>query len=249
MAADTNVTDEAPSSPTSEPKTDEVPNAPGTASDSPSAQQRVWTMPKPAVTRKHVDECGRIALKAGAAVVGFIAAVARFGVRTLKDVAQVIDAVPSTVRQLTVLGLLTLLGVVGAIALSGTVGLVCIVVVVPVCSIALGALGNRWYSGQSAPRTQRPIARASTPELQRSVEYVDTKLTVALNAFGAEHQQQAMIALFQAKTAVELTLGTEQDAASHVDALLAVEGHEARPRIRAGSAPKPLRESNSLAAS
>lgn len=58
-----------------------------------------------------------------------------------------------------------------------------------------------------------------------------------------------MIALFQAKTAVELTLGTEQDEASHIDALLAVDGHDTRPRIRAGSAPKSLRESNSLAAS
>ncbi len=58
-----------------------------------------------------------------------------------------------------------------------------------------------------------------------------------------------MIALFQAKTAVELTLGTEQDAVSHIDALLSVEGHDARPRIRAGSAAKSLRENNSLQAS
>ena len=58
-----------------------------------------------------------------------------------------------------------------------------------------------------------------------------------------------MIALFQAKTAVELTLGTEQDTASHVDALLAVDDHDSRPRIRAGSAAKTLRENTSLAAS
>lgn len=209
-------------------------------------------MPKPPVTRKQVDECGRIALNAVTAAVGFIAAVARYGVRTLKDLARVIESVPSTVRQLTMLGLLTLLGILGAIALPGTVGLVCIIVVIPVCSIALGALGHRWYGGlesQPVAHLESPTAGASVPELQRSVEYVDKKLTIALNAFGAERQQHAMIALFQAKTAVELTLGTEQDEAGHVDALLSVEGHEARPRIRAGSAPKPLRESNTLAAS
>ncbi|WP_254849033.1 hypothetical protein [Mycobacterium sp. GA-1841] len=245
------MTNAQPADGTSAPDADQAPGQPHTVADSPSQRQRVWSMPKPPVTRKQVDECGRIALNAVTAVVGFIAAVARYGVRSLKDLARVIESVPSTVRQLTMLGLLTLLGILGAIALPGTVGLVCIIVVIPVCSIALGALGHRWYGGlesQPVAHVKSPTG-VSVPELQRSVEYVDKKLTIALNAFGAERQQHAMIALFQAKTAVELTLGTEQDEAGHVDALLSVEGHDARPRIRAGSAPKPLRESTSLAAS
>ncbi|MGV0813105.1 hypothetical protein ABQF34_14180 [Mycolicibacterium boenickei] len=215
-------------------------------------QQRVWSMPQPSVTRKQTDELSRIALNAGTAIVGFIAGIARYGARAARHLSRTIEAVPPTMRVLAVTGVLTLLGIVGAIALPNTLGLVCIVVVVPVCSIALGALGHRWYSGlggQPMPRVESPVAGTSAPDLRRSVEYVDKKLTVALNAFGAERQQHAMIALFQAKTAVELTLGTEQDSASHVDALLSVEAHDARPRIRAGSAAKSLRESNSLAAS
>jgi hypothetical protein len=126
------------------------------------------------------------------------------------------------------------------------------VVVVPVCSITLGALGQRWYSGlgtQQAEHTNAPATEPATSELQRSVEYIDKKLTVALTSFGTERHQQAVIALFQAKTAVELTLGTEQDTASH-DVPLPADGHELRPRIRVGPASKTLlRESNSLAAS
>lgn len=212
--------------------------------------QRVWSMPKPAVTRKQADELRRIARDACAAAITFITGIARSGAQALRQLSGAIAAVPPAVRLATVVGVTMLLGVVGAIGLQNSLGLACIVVVVPVCSFALGALAHRWYSGlgvQSVPHVERP--GATTPELQRSVEYVDKKLTVALNAFGAERQQHAMIALFQAKTAVELTLGTEQDETSHIDALLAVDGHDARPRIRAGSAPKSLRESNSLAAS
>ena len=57
-----------------------------------------------------------------------------------------------------------------------------------------------------------------------------------------------MIALFQAKTAIELTLGTEQSAATPIEALLTVDENAARPRIRAG-AKSALRDTNSLAAS
>lgn len=208
--------------------------------------------PESQPTRNPTDELGRIALRAGTAVVGFITEIARYFARAGGHASRAIEAVPPAARVLTVTGLLMLLGIVGAVALQNTLGLLCIVVVVPVCSIALGALGHRWYSdlnGAPVPRADYPTARTSSPDLQRSIEYVDKKLTVALNAFGAERQQHAMIALFQAKTAVELTLGTEQDAVSHIDALLSVEGHDARPRIRAGSAAKSLRENSSLQAS
>ncbi|MUL85377.1 hypothetical protein FZI95_22145 [Mycobacterium sp. CBMA247] len=246
------MTNVVPVPPTSGPEADEVRGEPEAVPSSQSQQQRVWSMPKPPVTRKQADEVGRIALNAGAAIIGFIAGVARYGARAVRHLSRAIEAVPPAVRLLTLMGVLILLGIVGAIALDNPLGLASIIVVVPVCSITLGALGHRWYSGlggQPMPRVESPAAGPSVPDLQRSVEYVDKKLTFALNAFGAERQQHAMIALFQAKTAIELTLGTEQDAASHIDALLSVEDHDARPRIRAGSASKSLRESNSLAAS
>ena len=121
--------------------------------------------------------------------------------------------------------------------------------VVPVCAGILGALGHRWYSGLGAEPVRRTqTAEPTTSDLQRSVQYVDQKLAVALSSFGTEHHQQAVIALFQAKTAVELTLGTEQDAATYVDVPLRADDYGLRPRIKAGSA-SALRESNSLAAS
>ncbi|WP_249383707.1 hypothetical protein [Mycobacterium sp. DBP42] len=209
-------------------------------------------MPKPEVARKKADEAGRIALKAGTAVVGAVGEAARYGARAAGQLSRGIEAVPPTVRLLALAGVTMLLGIVGALAMQKPLGVLCIVVVVPVCSFVLGSLAHRWYcglAGQPAAHPEAPAAGPSTSELQRSVEYVDKKLSLALTAFGAERQQQAMIALFQAKTAVELTLGTEQDETTHVDALLSVEGLDARPRIRAGSAPKSLRESNSLAAS
>ncbi len=248
---DANVTNVVPEPKAPGPEADAEQGEAQPVAGSPS-EQRVWSMPKAPVTRKQADEVRRIALDAGTAAVGVIASITRGLARALRQLSRTIQAVPPTVRLLTVLGVLILLGVVGAIALHNTLGLLCVIVVVPVCSIAVGALGHRWYSelgDQPRQRADHPTARPSTPDLQRSVEYVDKKLTVALNAFGAERQQHAMIALFQAKTAVELTLGTEQDAVSHIDALLSVEGHDARPRIRAGSATKSLRENNSLQAS
>ncbi|QRY50191.1 hypothetical protein JVX95_22125 [Mycolicibacterium septicum] len=250
MVVDANVTNVVPVPETSEPKSDEVQGEPQTAAEAPSEQQRVWSMPKPAVTREQADKVGQVARTAATAVIGFVAGIARSGGHALRQLSNAIAAVPPAVRLVTVVVVTMLLGIVGAIALPNSLGLACIVVVVPVCSFALGALAHRWYSGLGVEAWPRVESQgASAPELQRSVEYVDKKLAVALNAFGAERQQHAMIALFQAKTAVELTLGTEQDEASHVDALLSLEGHDARPRIRAGSAPKSLRESNSLAAS
>lgn len=167
---------------------------------------------------------------------------ARAGARAARGTGQAIRAVPRGLRLFFGAGILLLLGVVGAVALHDSLGLICIVVVIPICAATLGALGFRWYSGHATE-----IAPRSEPAgLQRSVEYVDKKLALALSSFGTEQHQQAVIALFQAKAAVELTLGT--DTADYPDATLAAAEHSMRPRIRAGSTSL-LRESNSLAAS
>lgn len=218
-----------------------------------SSQRRVWSMPKPPVSRKQADNLGRLALAGITSVARFVAAAARFGAQIVTQLWRAIDAVPRALQLFVVAGLLMLLGVVGSIALPTSLGLICTVVVIPVCSITLGALGHRWYSGLGNQQTQPadiPAAEPVTSDLQRSVEYVDKKLAVALTALGTDRHQQAVIALFQAKTAVELTLGTEQDAAPYGDLPLPADGHDLRPRIRVGSASKSLlRESNSLAAS
>lgn len=219
VAIDANVTSDQPTPPTAEPVADKP-------------QQRVWSLPKSPVSREQADEAGRVALNAAKGGARLLAGAARFGAGVARKLVLAIESVPPTVRVLALMGILMLTGIVGAITLPGPLGLACIVVVVPVCSIALGALGHRWYSGLGG-RTEGFASAVSDSDLQRSVEYVDKKLTFALNAFGAERQQHAMIALFQAKTAVELTLGTEQDVPGHVEALLSID--DARPRIRAGS--------------
>lgn len=223
------------------------------AAPAPPAAKRTWSMPKTPLTRKQADEIGRGACKAATGVSRVIGGVARGGARIVRHLWHAIEAVPPTLQLLVGAGIGMLLGVVGSIALHDSIGLICTVVVIPVCSITLGALGHRWATGAGNRATQRTDDGAVAPatsDLQRSVEYVDKKLAVALTSFGTERHQQAVIALFQAKTAVELVLGTEQDATSYVDVGLPADDHTLRPRIRVGTAPKShLRESNSLAAS
>lgn len=203
-------------------------------------------MPKPPVTRAQADKMGRVAVDATASIAKALAAVARFAGRTVTRLWRAIEAVPRALLLFVTAGLLLLVGLTGAIALDNSLGLLCTVMVIPVSAIILGALGQRWYSGVSTPQASHHTTPAAT-ELQRSVEYVDKKLAVALTTFGTERHQQAVIALFQAKAAVELTLGTEQDGAELVDVPLP---DESRPRIRIGSNSKSLlRENNSLAAS
>ena len=210
-----------------------------------------WSMPKSPVTRKHADEAGRIALEAVGAVARSVAGAARYGARIARKLWRRLEVVPSAVKLFSGAVLLMLLGIVGAIAFDNTLGLMCTVVVVPVCAGILGALGHRWYSGLDTESARRTDARAAEPtdaDLQRSAQYVDRKLSLALTSFGTEHHQQAVIALLQAKTAVELTLGTEQDLTSYGDLTLRADDYGLRPQIRAGSGSTSApREGNSLA--
>jgi len=261
VVVDANVTSDLPTPQTSDEQTNAVPTAESDAESSsaetgaaPSSQsqQRVRSVPKHLVTREQADEVGRIAVRAGTGAARLIVDFARYASGVVAQLVRAIGAIPPVLRLLILVGVLTLLAIVGSITLHNALGVACIVIVVPVCSIILGAVGHRWYSELVRQQTPRGVGHAAdipASELQRSVEYVDKKLTVALNSFSAERHQHAMIALFQAKTAIELTLGTEQDV-SPIDALLATEDYYARPRIRPGSASKSaLRESNSLAAS
>ena len=212
-----------------------------------------WSMPKSPVTRKHADEAGRIALEVAGAVARWVAGVARYGTRIARMLWCRLEVVPSAVKLFYGAVLLTLLGIVGAVAYDNALGVMCTVVVVPVCAGILGAFGHRWYSALDEGSARRTDPRAAEPtetDLQRSVRYVEKKLSLALTSFGTEHHQQAVIALLQAKTAVELTLGTEQDLTSYADIALRADDYGLRPRIRAGSGSTSApREGNSLAAS
>lgn len=219
------------------------------AGPAPSNQRRAWSMPKPPISRKQADDMGRALFKGIAAIAGFVAGSARYGATAVAKMWRRFEAVPAAGKLSSFALLALLLGISGAIALDNALGVLCTVAVVPVCAGVLGALGHRWYSRLGAEPAQRADARPAAPadsELQKSVQYVDRKLTLALTSFGTEHHQQAVIALFQAKTAVELTLGTEQDLASYGDIALRPDDYGLRPRIRGGSTSTP-REGNSLA--
>ncbi|MBU8818807.1 hypothetical protein EB74_02640 [Mycobacterium sp. SWH-M5] len=229
-----------------------VSDAPDDASPAPvvasSGGQRTWSMPKSPISREQADQAGRAALKAAAAIARVLVEIARYGARTVAQLWRVIEAVPAAVRLFAVAAIVMLLGIVGAVAANDALALLCTVVVIPVCAMTLGALGHRWYSGLGGQPAQTSGAAVESSDLQRSVEYVDKKLAVALTSIGTERHQQALISLFQAKTALELTLGTEQDSAGHLDMPVLADHHPLRPRIRVGTK-APLRESNSLAAS
>lgn len=201
----------------------------------PAPQQRTWTMPKSPVTRDHVDELGRLTVKAGTGLAAVIATLARCAVRALTRGWRALGALPPALRLLGVLGALMLTGVVGSIALTGTRELFCAVVIVPTCAIALGALGHRWVSERGGEPARHTSGGADTDELARSVSYVDQKLAIALAAFGSERHQQAMLALVQAKTAAELALGAQGDALPQIGAPMPVGDQRRRPRIRAGA--------------
>lgn len=214
--------------------TDAPPAAEPEAAPAPPPQQRTWTMPKSPVTREHVDELGRLTVKAGAGLATVIASLARSGVRALTRGWRALGALPPALRLLGVLGALMLMGVVGSIALTGTRELFCAVVIVPACAIALGAVGHRWVSERGGEPAARTDARGAD-ELARSVAYVDQKLAIALGAFGSERHQQAMLALVQAKTAAELALGAQGDALPQIGAPMSAGDQRRRPRIRAGA--------------
>jgi hypothetical protein len=262
VTADANVINESSTAESPEERSAVPLEAGHEAVDQPPAQPSAWSMPKAPVNRKQVEDFGRLARKAvmatgkalidaATAIAKAVAGVARYGARAVAQIWRAIEGVPAALQLLSVVAVLMLAGIVGSIALAGTAGLICAVVVVPVCSITLGSLGHRWFGslGQSAPpQVGTRSGHAEASDLERSVTYVDKKLTVALNLLGSDRHQQAVIALFQAKTAVELALGTEQDEVNHDDAPVQVDAYRARPRIQAG--PKTaMSESNSLAAS
>lgn len=214
------------------------------------APTRSWSMSKTPVRREQINELGRNAAGAAGSVVRALAAVARHGARVAAAMWRAIGDVPVALRVLFVLAFLMLLGIVGSIALSGTAGLLCAIVVVPVSSIVVGALGHRWLAKDGAEHPAVRAREANPSELTRSIVYVDKKLTLALNSFGSDRHQQAVVALFQAKTAVELALGTEGETASHINEAVPIDVYGLRPRIRAGEASNSLTsETTSAAAS
>lgn len=189
--------------------------------------------------------------KSAAALATAIATLARHTGRIAVQIGRAFCAIPAALQLMVAVAVVLLAGIAGTIALAGTAGVFCAVVLVPVAAITLGALGQRWFTQPSAAATPDAGTPTAAPsDLARSMFYVDKKLTLALNALGTDRHQQAVIALFQARTAVDLTLGTEQDDDEPENPPVRVDAYRLRPRIQAGTAStSAIAESNSLAAS
>ncbi len=257
VTPEADVTDEVPADPTPD-EASPIPTAapdsgaPSTPrSEDPATERPSGSARNPLVTRAQAELLVRSAATALGAVGRAIAGVARFAAGAIRTFWRTLHVVPPAVRGAAVAAMLMHLGVVGAISMRNPLGLVCIVVVIPVCASILGALGHRGLVGSRTAVQPHAMgsADASTAALQRSVHYVDNKLALALTSMGTDHHQQAVVALLQAKTAVELTLGTEQDSPNY-DVALRADDYALNPRSQTRpSVTSAARESNSLAAS
>lgn len=224
--------------PTTDAEEHEKPPAEVAVVEPVTAEKRTWSMPKVTLSREHTDAIARAAAKFGAGVATFLRragaiclSVATFGWRLIRQV-------PPALQLLGALGLCALLSIAGSVALDNALGKTCAVVFVPGFALALGVVAHHWYLSLDVDKSTTATDAQPTLDLHRSVEYVDSKLAFALNALGTDRQQQAVIALIQAKTATELSFGTGQEPVRP----------SLRPRIRAGGSSKtPVRESVSVA--
>ena len=208
---------------------------PETAQEQPERRQE--SPPKPARPRRdYAADFGRFATTVGSAMARLGAGVARFGAAFIAACTRIFTAgwhivaeIPPALRVLGALALSVVLSVFGSVTFDSALGTMFAVVLVPCFSLALGVVAHKWYAGLSrdgGPGEAADHVARPTAQLERSVEFVDTKLAFALNSFGTERHQQAVIALIQAKTATELARSAAPVAVP-----------SARPRIRDGGAP------------
>lgn len=203
----------------------------------PAAEPVPRQAPTVRARRDYADEFGRFAIKVGSALATIGSALIAFGAAIGKAVVRIatlgwhiVAEIPPALRLLGALGLSALVSIVGSVTLDSALGTTFAVVLVPCFSLALGVVAHKWYAGLRQDHgTDTDSAPRSTGEIERSVEFVDTKLAYALNSLGTERHQQAVIALIQAKTATELYMATAKEPIQ-----------PARPRIRDGGASKAL---------
>ncbi|HOW93270.1 hypothetical protein [Mycolicibacterium fallax] len=121
----------------------------------------------------------------------------------------VIAASPLTLG-LAALSFLLTASIIASVALDNTLGVTAAILFVPALAGALGAAGMRSIDDRRRSRAAREVAQRdalAAQSLERTLDYVDAKLTRALDRFGTERHSDAVVAMFQAKAATELCLG------------------------------------------
>ena len=191
-----------------EPKAaDEAPAAP-----TPSATSAQTTR---AALAAATAQATRTALAASATLAASIASAAPKAAPVAKRwLTHLREFRPSPMMTLAILGGLAGLSVVGGLAFPNSViGQACAIVLVPGLCIAVGIAASRWYSKHAPDHHSVTAIRTPdypTPQLDRSVRFVDDRLSAAQVHLQNGHTLGVLIEIVRAKTATELAMGTEQ---------------------------------------
>ncbi len=123
-----------------------------------------------------------------------------------------VAAASPTTLLLALLCVLLASSIVAGLAFDGSLGVAATVLFIPTLSAAFGAITLRCLDERRKSQAQREVGREEARALhqaERTLDYIDTKLMVALTQFGTERHNDAVIGMFQAKAATELYLGTD----------------------------------------
>lgn len=126
-----------------------------------------------------------------------------------------VAAASPTTLLLTLLTLLAVASVVAGLTSDGSLGVAATVVFIPMLFGVIGAIGMRCLDERRRRHAQQDTQREETrtlAQIERTLDYVDAKLTTALTQFGTDRHNEAVIGMFQAKAATELYLGTDRRA-------------------------------------
>lgn len=168
--------------------------------------------------------------------------------------------IPPTLGILGVLVVLTLLSIVGGLVSGGdtALGKTCVVALIPAFSIAIGIAAAHWYSKRGLDQQLASVvqnATYTTLHLKRSVQYVDGRLSLAMEHLDNSRPANALLEVVRAKTATELSVGTAQQSSRQWESVSEVGAHAAqllfveddgelkqltpqRPRMELGNNPK-----------
>ncbi|HTQ21393.1 hypothetical protein [Mycobacterium sp.] len=128
---------------------------------------------------------------------------------------RLIEFRPSPLLTMAILGVVAALGIVGGLAHpNSAIGQACAIVFVPGLSIALGVVAHRWYSKQG-PYQQSASTDYPTLDEQRSLRFIDDRLSAAQRHLQNGHIFGALIESVRAKTATELALGNAHQPSYH----------------------------------
>lgn len=134
----------------------------------------------------------------------------RWLARLGRRLARLAEIKPTPLQKLALLSGLAVASIFGALAFpSNPIGQACVIAFVPGLCIAIGSYGTRWYAGQKLDQhLVRTVQEAvfTSLQLQRSVRYVDERLSAAQTHLESGANDGALIEVVKARTATELSL-------------------------------------------